>query len=312
MRLFLLTLLSITLFVSPVLAVNYGSYLETPGSPAICVSDGDIFIAWARPDYSLKMGYFTLKTSGGKQIVEEEVESLSDRTDSPFAIVSDGKKLALVWSDAQNDEIYLAYYKLKQGNKFEYVDTKKTGEKCIGGLSAYLYGDDLVIGFTDEKDETAKIITYSLAKKRPKRGIQRKLSECPTTVRSAIAIAQDILLVEWEDEDGDMHLTTYTISDSSKGLSIEYLKDYPLNIATNEFVSVTGKGNEFFVGYVDRNDKYMHVKSYTIEPDNTLTSGSSVRISEKPASSFSLAVDDKGDIYTVYKDKDGGINLYKK
>lgn len=312
MRRLSLTLITLVVYSIPAFAVNYGSYLETPGSPAICIADGDLFIAWARLDHSLKMGYFTLKTSGGKEIVQEEVESLSDRTDSPLAVVSDGKKLALVWSDAQKDEIYLAYYKLKKGNKFEYVDMKKTGEKSVDGVSAYLYGDDLVIGFTDSKDDATKIITYSLAKKRPKRGIQRKLTECPTTSRSAMTIAQDIMMVEWEDEDNDMHLTTYTITDSSKGLAFEYLKDYPLNVNTNEFVSVTGKDNEFFVGYVDSNDKYMHVKSYNIEADKTLTSGSSIRITEKPASSFSLAVDDNGNIYTAYRDRDNEININKK
>ncbi|MCP4229729.1 MAG: hypothetical protein GY771_06235 [bacterium] len=300
--------------VLPAFGANYGSYMETPGSPAICFADGDLFMGWARPDYSLKMGYFTLKKTGDNEIIQEETESLSDRTNAPFSIVSDGKKLALVWSDAEKTDIYLAYYKLKKGNKFEYIDTKKTGEKCASGVSACLYGDDLVIGYTDGKLNAVNIITYSLDKKKPKRGIQRKLSECETSRRSVIAIAQDILMVEWETDDGVKNLTTYSVSESSKGLTFEYLKEYPLTIKTSVNVTLTGKDNEFFVGYVDRNDKYMHVKSYNIETDNTLKAGSSTKIPEKPSefSSFSVAVDDEGKIYAGYKDRDNEINLYQK
>jgi hypothetical protein len=290
-------------------AMTYESSEESPGTPAIAVCDGDVYIAWARRDLTLKFGLFELKESA--ELWLDEAESLSDRTANAIDLsVADGK-LLLAWADTDGN-VDFAFYKVKSKGEFKFVDRKSVGKKSIGGASVALDGDKGYIGFVDGKDNRVNIAVYNLKKSRPKRESIIELTECETNLPCSIAVSDEALVVAWVDSRGKVALTVYEIKESSKGTKLTYVKGYPTEDRLSGHPAITADGGEVLVGYVDRDDLYIHMRYYAVGSDMSLSEGTELRVSERPSTSISLAVDEYEKIYIGYKDEDSEIALHKR
>jgi hypothetical protein len=309
LRRVLKTFLLFTLPVVAFAAMTYESSEESPGTPAVAVYDGNVYIAWARRDLTLKFGLFELKGSG--ELWLEEAESLSDRTGNALGLsVTDGK-LLLAWADADGS-VNFAFYQMKSERDFKFVDKKGVGKKSTGGASVAVSGDNGYIGFVDGKDNKVNVAVYNLRKSRPKRESIIELTECETNSPCSIAVVDDALIVAWVDSRGKVTLTIYEIKESSKGIKLTYVKEYPTEDRLNGHPAIAADAGEILVAYVDRDDLYVHMRYYTVESDLSLSEGTELRVSERPSTSISLAVDKDETIYVGYIDEDSEIALHKR
>ncbi|UCE26326.1 MAG: hypothetical protein JSW52_08170 [Candidatus Coatesbacteria bacterium] len=290
-------------------AMTYESNEESPGTPAVAVCDGDVYIAWARPDLTLKFGLFELKGSGDLWL--DESESLSDRTANALGLSISDDKLLMAWADSDGD-VDLVYYKIKSAGDFKFVDKKGVGKKSSGGASVAIGGTRGYIGYVDQKDSRVTVAVYDLGKSRPKRKNIIELPECETNYPCSIGVVDNVLVVAWVNEKGKLSLTTYEIKGSVKDTKLTYVKEYPTEDRLAAQPALAVIGDEVLAAYVDRDDQYIHMRYYTVESDMSLSEGTELRISERPSTSVALALDAKESIYAVYIDEDGEIALHKR
>ncbi len=289
--------------------VTYGSSLESPGTPAVTVYDGDVYIAWARLDYTLKFGRFELKA--GDKLSLGEAESLSDRTGNALGLSVADENLLLAWADSDGN-VRLAYYKLTSKGKFKFVDRKGVGERSSAGVSVAVVGDRGYIGFVGKKKNRVKVAVYDLGKSRPKRKNVIELTDCETNWPCSIAIVDDTLVVAWLNDKNKLVLTTYEIKESSKGTKFSYVKEHPTEERLSAQPALAAGVGEVLAGYVDRDDRYIHMRYYAVESDMSLKAGTKIRVSEKPETSIALAVDENDKIYVGFIDDDNEIALHKR
>lgn len=289
--------------------MTYESNEESPGTPAVAVYDGDVYIAWARRDLTLKFGLFELKGSGDLRL--EESESLSDRTANALGLSISDDKLLMAWADADGN-VDLAYYKLKSAGDFKFVDKKGIGKKSSGGASVAIAGNRGYIGYVDSNDARVTVAVYDLGKSRPKRKNIIELPECETNYPCSIGVVDDVLVVAWVNEKGKLSLTTYEIKGSTKDTKLTYVKEYPTEDRLAAQPALAAVGSEVLVAYVDRDDLYIHMRYFSVESDMSLSEGTELRVSERPSTSVALALDENENIYAVYIDEDGEIALHKR
>ncbi len=290
-------------------AMTYESNEESPGTPAVAVYDGDVYIAWARRDLTLKFGLFELKGSGDLWL--DESESLSDRTANALGLSISDDKLLMAWGDADGN-VDLAYYKLKSAGDFKFVDKKGIGKKSSGGASVAIAGNRGYIGYVDSKDARVTVAVYDLGKKKAKRKNIIELPECETNYPCSIGVVNDVLVVAWVNKKAKLSLTTYEIKGSTKDTKLTYVKEYPTEDRLAAQPALAVAGGEVLVAYVDRDDLYIHMRYFSVESDMSLSEGTELRVSERPSTSVALALDENENIYAVYIDEDGEIALHKR
>jgi hypothetical protein len=290
-------------------SMTYTSTEMSPGTPAVAVYDGDVYIAWARRDLTLKFGLFELKESG--ELWLEESESLSDRTANALGLSVSDDRLLLAWADADG-KVDLAYYELKSAGEFEFVDKTGTGKKSSGGASVAMGDDRGYIGFVNQKNNRVTVAVYDLSKSRPKRKNIIELPECETSRPCSISVVDDVLVVAWVNSKGKLSLTTYEIKGSSRETKLSYVKEHPTEERLSAQPALVAGEGEVLVAFVDQDDLYIHMRYFAVGHDMSLSEGTELRVSERPETSVALAVDGKDKIYAVYIDEDGDIALHKR
>lgn len=289
-------------------AMVYDAHEKVALTPAVAADGDDVYVAWARLERMLKIGRFTLSPVHGGEAHLQASLALTWRTNEPFSLVL-GKKddLHLGWVDYRSGKVELASYEKKGKESFERVDSRSTSVRSRGGASLAYWDGRLFLGYTDEKEDIVKIVSFKITSKgKISQENERKLTECETAVGSAITVYEGKLIVAWINSDKKYMLTTYDIEKSSKGCSYRHLKETRTEIRVNtdpmDKPGLAAADGEVCLAYVDRNDKTAHVKFYALdEADGSLLSRGETRVNERPAAPVTVAASG-GKVYVALVD----------
>lgn len=295
-------------------AERYDASISVAVAPAIAIQDDDVYVAFARIDRTLKIGRFELadKARTGPTADLEVGAPLSSRTNDPFAMVVGDAGMFLGWTDDATGKAMLARFAVSK-NKIAYINNRTTSFKANGGVSLGLDGNRLYCGYTDSGEGAVKIMSFSVGGNKITQENERKLTECATVVGSAITVYKGTLLVAWINSDKKYVITTYKISESSKGAGYEFLKDTRTDIKAmtdSPFMdrpALSAAEGEITLGYVDKLDKSPRVSFFLLKEDGSLKSSGETRVSMKAGMPIGVAAASGGKYYIAAADTEKAL-----
>lgn len=307
-------LAALVLAVAAAYAAVYDVNEKAALGPALAVSGDDFFVAFARLEHSIKLSRYEIK-GAGRQVFPRQETPLTSRTNDPLGIAVSGGTAFLAWKDHQNGKVQIAVYDVS-GDKISRLTSRMTNIKPQGGVSLAYEGDRLYLGYTDGEEKVVKVATFDVgAGGKLAAASERKLADCETVVGASIAVYRGTLAVAWVNADKKIVLTTYKIE--AAGPTFSFLKENRTEIKAKtepeiDRPSLAAAEGEFYLAYVDRNDKTIHINFYQLRDDGAMKLTGEARVNERPFGVVSVAAAPAGKFFVAFTDENKNLLLSDK